>query len=196
MKVFAKTFTKYHGCFLLFSVFVHLFIPFFLELVWIPITVILLAKEIMVRGAERLAGKSFPVIGPPVFFIDTKCLVKVAATSYQHFVFCFGNNICQFYPFVVEPNIYPVVDVFALNQACCQSPNLQGPKKVTCFCTEIADAHTSHVFPFTAGCTTDGMNCLVYDVFEQSGFKMGNNTIGCAIAHPIRNLSSHNDKKD
>jgi hypothetical protein len=56
---------------------------------------------------------------------------------------------------------------------------------------EVTDAHTFHEFLLATGRTTDWMNLLVYQVLQQSGFKMSHNTIGCAAAHPVGNSSSH-----
>ena len=62
---------------------------------------------------------------------------------------------------------------------------------MTCLGTEVTDARASHELLLAIFRTTDGVDCTVHQLLQQPCFKMGHNTIGHALAHPVRNPSSH-----
>jgi hypothetical protein len=57
---------------------------------------------------------------------------------------------------------------------------------------EITDAHPSHELLFATRSASDGVDFTIYQLLQQTGFKMSNYAIGHAAAHPIGNSSSHN----
>ena len=49
---------------------------------------------------------------------------------------------------------------------------------MTRFRTEVAQIHRFLKLPFAALCTSDGVDLTIHQIFEQTRFKMGHNTIG------------------
>ena len=62
---------------------------------------------------------------------------------------------------------------------------------MTCLSTEVTYTLRLLTFPAAALGTTDRVDFTVHYLTEQTGFKVGYDPSGCAVAHPIRNTFSH-----
>ena len=62
---------------------------------------------------------------------------------------------------------------------------------MTCLSTEVTYTLRLLTFPAATLGTADRVDFTVHYLTEQTGFKVGYDPSGCAVAHPIRNTFSH-----